>query len=576
MGRRLCLAAVLGLGPWLAWAGNVAQTPAAPSGGGEVTYAFLSRDGATFKAPLFAAESENLPVALIEDEPITLRELTKALAGLHGSLNAEKHAGKKDFGPILDRLIDARLLAREARQMGIAELPEYKEAVDGYRESTGRAILQARVLEKVRPDAAEVERLYRQAVREWKVRSVLIPNRDDARKFEAQVKSGKKFDDLASQFVAEKKAQGGADPQLLGRNNALPVVVDALDRMKVGGVSDPLKVKDGFAILSLEEVRYPENPKARAEAVQASLAARRKAELKKFYDALVKRHSRTDKTLLKSLDFEAKKPGLAAYKKDQRVLARIDDAKPITVAELADAVEKGFYHGVEGAIKEKRVNREKLNVFDGLLSARVVPTEVKRQGLEESTEFKERMADSENSLLFSKFVEKAVLPEVKVTEAQLRKYYADHKSSYTYPTFYKLESVAFTSLKGAEGAVKQLRGGTDFKWLNANAEGQVKAGDRKLGIEGTLSANTLPKDLATLLSGSKKDDYRLYADEANKQYYVIRLVDVIGASEQPFESVQEQIKQTVFEESLTAAVKVWAEKLRKATQVRILLTRIGS
>jgi parvulin-like peptidyl-prolyl isomerase len=581
MRRHLILAAALAVKPALSMANPASATPPAAASapvaaGGETTYAYLSRDGGTFKAPLFAAESENLPVATIDDDAITLRELMRAIGAAHGSSAAGKQAGAKNYLPILDRLIDARLLAREARQMGIADLPEHKQAMKGIREAAGRELLQGQVLKDVRPDPTELDRVYKQLVREWKVRSVLVPNRDDVNAFVKQVKAGKKFEDLAKQLVAAKKAKGGEEAQFLGRNNALPAVVTALEQLKVGALSEPVKLSDGFAVLKVEAVRYPEDAKARETATDQALATARKAALTKYYAGLLKRYAHTDQALLKRIDFEAAKPGLAALKKDQRVISRIEGDKAITVADLATGIEEAFFHGVDSAIKEKRVNKEKPKVFDGMLSARVVPLEVKRLAIEDSTEFKERVANAETSLLFTRFIEKAVVPGINVGDPECRKYYEDHKKEYSYPTFYKLESVAFTSLKGAEGAIKQLRGGTDFKWLNANADGQVKPGDRKLTVEGTLSANGLPKELAALLAGSKKNDYRLYADEANKQYFAVHVIDVVGAKEQPFDEVKEKIQPVVYQDAMTAAVKGWATKVRNASQVKILITRIGS
>ncbi len=553
-----------------------APSAKAPAATGEEMYAYLARDGGTFKAPLFADESENLAVATVDEETVTLRELTRAIAGSHGGRAETTHAGKKDFAPILDRLIEARLLAREAREMGIAELPEYKTSVEAFRQTAGRELLQAEVVKDIKADPAEVEKLFRQRVREWKVRSVLVAKQEDAKQIQPQVKAGKKFEDVAKQLVAEKKAKGGEESAFIGRAQALPEVLAALEKMKVGEVSAPVKLKDGFAVLKVEDMRYPEDAKIRAEVSQASIARQNKAALKKYYDALVKRYARTDEALLKSVDFEAKKPGIEALKKDKRVIARIEGGKPVTVGDLAEAVAQGFFHGVKTAVEEKRVNRDKMSVFDALLSERIVPLEVKRAGIDATAEYKARVADFENSLLFSKFLEKAVLPELKVSDDQLKKYYAEHKKEFTYPTFYKVESLAFTSLKGAEAAVKQLRGGTDYRWLNANAEGQVKASDRKLGLDGTLAATGLPKDLANLLSGVKKGDYRLYGDDAAQQYYAIHVMDVVGATEQPFEAAKEGINQKLFEDALTSAIKTWAGKLRKASQVKVFLTRIGS
>jgi parvulin-like peptidyl-prolyl isomerase len=566
--KPILLAATLGCAPLIA--------AAATAGGDSGTvYAYLARDGGTFKAPLFAAESENLPVAKIDDEVVKLRELTLALAGAHGGRTSDKQAGKKDFTAILDRIIDARLLAREARQMGMADLPEFKASVEAYGKQLGLELLQGQAVQAIKADPAEVEAAYRQAVREWRVRSVLVSGEAVAKDFAAQARKGGKFQELAKKLVADKKAKGGEEPQSLTRATALPEVVAAVEKLAVGGVSAPVKLKDGFAVMKLEEIRYPEDPKARADAEQSSLEARRKAALKKYYDGLVKRYARTDQALLKSIDLEAKKPGLKALEKDQRVICRIQGADSITVAELAKAVEAGFFHGAESAIKEKRVNPQKLPTFDGLLSQRIVPLEVKRLGIDQSSEFKARVAVQETSTLFTMFMEKVVFPQIKVTDEDLKKHYSEHKKDYLYPTFYKVESLAFTTLPAAESAVKQLRAGTDYKWLVTNADGQVKASERALAIEGTLAATALPKDVASVLSGAKKGDYRLHADDARKQYYAIRVLDVVGATEQPFEEVKEGIQQKLMQERVSEGIAGFAAKVRKASDIKIFLTRIG-
>ena len=123
--------------------------------------------------------------------------------------------------------------------------------------------------------------------------------------------------------------------------------------------------------------------------------------------------------------------------------------------------------------------------------------------------------------------------------------------------------------------MKKLRSGTDYKWLNANADGQIRPADRKLGIEGTLAATGMPKEVATALAGAKKGDYRLHAGP-DSQFYAIHVIDVVGATEQPFEEVRETIAKTLFNDGVTSGVKKWAETLRKARPVKIFITRIGS
>lgn len=553
-----------------------AAVPAAAAGAAG-TFAYLTRDGASVKVPLFAPESESAAVAKVDDEVITLSDLMRVLAVAHGGMGQDaSSAGKQDFKDVLDRLIDVRLVVTEAREMGIEELPEVKQAVTDFEAATGQALLKERVVADVKADPAEVKRAYREAVREWKVKSVLFGGELEAKQNAPKLKANPKgFDALAKQLVTEKKAKGSAEGGWLPRDSMLPQVRAALAKLKVGQVSAPIKVPNGLAVMQLMEVRYPDDPKAKAEAEGASRESRQLKALQAYYAELVKRYAKVDKALLKSVDYHAAKPGLEALRKDQRALAQIQGGKPITVGELTEEIMQGFFHGVDRAQKEKKINPKKEEIFDGLLARRVIPLQVAADGIRESAEFKRRVADYRTGVLFSKFVEKAVAPTVKADEAEARKYWAEHKKDYMYPTFYKLESLAFSNVKDAEAAVQKLRAGTDFKWLNANAEGQIPPPRRNLAIEGTLAATAMPKEIVAALAGAKKGDYRLHAGP-DSQFYAIRVIDVIGATEQPFDKVKDEIAQRLQNEGITNGVKRWAGIIRKARKVDVFLTRIGS
>ena len=133
----------------------------------------------------------------------------------------------------------------------------------------------------------------------------------------------------------------------------------------------------------MEEIRYPENPKARAEAEAISLLEQKKKALKKYYDELVKKYAKIDEKLLKKLDFEAKKPGFEALKKDKRVLATVQGQDPVTVGLLSTALAEQFFHGVDNATQKKRLNNSKGTTLDALISVRVVATDVGAAGHQE-------------------------------------------------------------------------------------------------------------------------------------------------------------------------------------------------
>jgi parvulin-like peptidyl-prolyl isomerase len=576
--KRLCLSALMALAPtWaLAFGGAAAPAPSSSAGGSPMYVHLTQSDGKQVKAALFAESSASIPVASVGDGAITVQDLSKAIAGAHETFAAEAKAGGKNFAPILERLIDVRLLLLEARDMGLYELPEITRSTAEFRTTNALATLKARVTKDIGFDALEVEQQYRDATKEWKVHSVLFPKQEDALAMKGQVDAGKSYDDLVKVVVAAKKAKGGEPAEFLPRSRLLPAILAAVSSMKAGDVSAPVKVPDGYAVLQVEEVRYRDDPKAREEAETRSRTARQKAALAKYYAGLLKRYASIDKALLAKLDFEAKKPGMKALLKDQRGVARVRGAKSVTVADLAKALDEQFYHGVDVGIREKKVNKQKAASLDALLSQRLVPLEAERLGITRSAEYRKQVADFTDSAVFTAFVSKVILPDIKVADEDVAMYYAQHKGEFMYPAFYKVESIGFAKVKDAQAALTKLRSGTDYKWFKSNADGQLKDGESEVQFDGsTVAASAMPKDLAKLMETTKPGDYRLYSSSDNHAH-VIHVLEATPPAPQALDDVKQSIHDKVFAERATKSIRDWAEKLRKAHPVTVYITKIGA
>jgi hypothetical protein len=540
-------------------------------------YAVITSGGREVKAPLFSDEYAALPVATVEGQPITLQNLATALAGTHESRKEGGPQQAKDFTPVLDRLIGARLVLLEAHEMGLEELPEFKADIAAFEEMTVRQLVQQRAIRDVKPDPAQVERLFRDLVREWKIRSALFAKEEDANAFSLAARGGGNFDELAKQAVAAKKAEGDLQPQILTqKTRMLPLVERAVKELDQGKVSRPLRVEKGWAVLIVDEVRYPENAEARELAESQSRGIQGAAALRRYYDQMVRKYAKIDDKLLKKLDFEAAKPGFAALEKDQRVLVRIKGDAPLTVADLAAAFRKSFFHGVEQAIKEKKLNPQKASLLDALLSRRVVALEAKRLEIRSSAEYQRRVAEHREETLFGFFVDRAVAPDISVPEAEGLAEYEKHKSDYSYPEFYKIWSIAFTSAKAAEKAAARLRSGTDFRWLKSNAEEQLDPQFRTVDYGGEIViATSMDADLAKAVAGGRSGDVRIWSP-SKAQHYVLWLQEATPKRPQPYQEVRADIIKKLYSEHLTTALDAWIAKLRKAHDVKVYISRIGT
>ncbi len=572
----LLLTAMLAAATANAAAANPSTKAAAGTGAGMYAY-LVGENGQTKKVPFFDEKTASTPIVRIgsTDDVIRLEELVEAVASSHEGLG-KSHARDQDISGIVERLTDVHLLALEARDMGIDKLPEVQQEISGFKQQAARNALRYEAVRGVKADPREVARLYRERIQEYKIVSLLFRKQEDATAFDQLLRSGKDFDALAKQAIAEKKAEGGGTGEFFPRGKLVPEVATALDKLKPVAVTAPVKVSDGYVITKLEDVRQLKDDKVRAEAEKDALQNAEQAALKKYYQSLVTRHARVDRALLKRLDFEAPKPGFAALAKDKRVLATIQGDKPITIADLVTEFERDFFHGTDQAIKSKKLNAKKVTVFEGLLQRRVLDREAVRVGVANTESYRHKVERFTAATCFTAFVEKVIYPDQKVTPEQVRKYYDDHQKEYAYPAMYKLESIGFRDAKEAQRALDKLRGGTDFKWLRQNADGQLAADARSVQFDGnTVAADTMPEDLVKTLAGARAGDYRLYA-APDKATYVLYVISTSPAGAQPFDEVKDAVTRKLLGDSLNRSVKDWAAKVRKVRPVKVYITGIGS
>ncbi len=511
-------------------------------------------------------------VALVNGEPVTLADLESAFA-LRSGVTGGAKAGRKDIFELVQRLINVRLAVQEARKIGLDQLPEIRQIVDAYARTTLREQLMEKQVGKVTVPEIEVERRYKEATKEWKLVSVMFKKEDDAEKMVERLKAGEEFADLARNLVAEGTAKGGDQGQYVKVAETNPEVAAVVSKMAPGSVSPIIPIKPaGYALVKLEDIRQIDRPEVKERVRREALNDVRKEDLKHYNQTLIKRYVVVHKAVLDHLNFEAKEPGFEKLMKDGRVLAEIKGEKSITVADLADQLRHQLYHGVEQAAESKQLNEKMRSAFDEMLSKRVFRKEALRLGLDKTVAYTSKVKEYENGVVFESFVQKAVAPDVKLTEEDARKYYREHIGDYTTPEMMRISGIAFKKRADAEGAVENLRKGTDFRWLVENAEGQAEKNSKGLLMfDGNLvTTPDLPEGVRKVISGCKPGDLRVYASPEG-YFYALSIQDVIPPKPMSYEETKGEISQKMFGERLKQAMDGYIAKLRAAADIKIFL-----
>lgn len=545
-----------------------AEKPAAPK---EQSAEGAAQDMIDMKVPLFSERFASIPLAIVNDDPITLGDFKESIGMMHTDMKEGRAAGKKDYAALLNRLITVKLILQEAGNIGLDELPEVKQSIDAYSRIALLELFQKKKIENLKPDENEVDKIYKAIVREYGMLSVLFQNETAARNAEAQIKGGANLDEVLSKALKDGAAKGEKEVRYYKSAELLPQVAKALSGMKSGDLGPVIQVGTGFAVFKLEDIRYPENPQAREQARQEVIKAERVKVMEAYNKQLAKKYVKLKKAVFDSVNYE--KGNLEKWGRDKRAVAEIKGDKPLTVAELTEALAKRFYHGVESAKSQKKMNEKKIEVLQELFAKRIFRLEAIRLGIDKSGEYKTMIKEYGNSVLFGTFVDRVIVPDIKLSNDELKAYYDKHTAEFSFPEMIRIRALPFGKMEDAANALEKLRKGTDFQWLSGNAEGRIDKGDAELlNLEKNLLVVTdLPVDISKAVEGAKPDDARIYSGK-DGNFYVLYIQELVPAKPEQFVDVRERIAGIIYKEKLGKAVEDWADKLRKASDVKVYAT----
>lgn len=525
-------------------------------------------------------ETGKLPVvdgqpllASVNGEPITAEDLRWRIGSMHQGMEAaEGMIRKPDTSGLLERVINAKLIVQEARQIGLDELPEISSTLEmGRRELLKRFMIDERLEGIYEGDPTVVEQIYREIVQEFKIQSALFQTSEDATAFETTVRGGTKFEQAIGHFTESGKATVQQGPFLKVREMR-PEVAAVLRDLEPGAVTTPVDVPGGVAVIQLLEIRLPDDAEARATAEETALTYRQQDDLRAYTQELRDRYVQVIDKVRDSLDFDSPDTDLEAYRNDERVLAKVKGSKPVTVAELTKRVNQQLYHGLGQSTNRKRINDKLDGVLDRMVLERATELETKRLGIEKRPEFASARTAQEDSVLFGAFVSRVVNPDIKVPDDEVVAFYNAHLDEYMTSAMVRLQSLPFEDLAHAEAGQAKLLQGSDLNWIRANADGVVvepEDGEVLLKFEGrVLALAALPEGVREAVEGASAGDVRLFAQPEGR-VYVLSVEEIFPAQPQEFADVRDQVLQRAFVQKREQAIDKWTDELRKVSEIEI-------
>ena len=216
------------------------------------------------------ATGDDPVIAIVDGHEIHRSELEAAQRGLPEQYRQVPL--QLIYGPLLDRVIDSRLLADEAERSRVAEDENVQEQLARARAQVLRdALVEQRLAqgvteEKLRERYEQSKQSTDFAHEEVQARHILLPSEEEAKAVIEQLQEGADFGDLAKDKSIGPSAETGGDLGFFRREQMVPEFAEAAFAMDVGAISEePVQTQFGWHVINVVDKRKVEPTFAESE-----------------------------------------------------------------------------------------------------------------------------------------------------------------------------------------------------------------------------------------------------------------------------------------------------------------------
>lgn len=202
---------------------------------------------------------------------------------------------------------------------------------------------------------------------------------------------------------------------------------------------------------------------------------------------------------------------------------------------------------------------------DELVKKEILYQEAKKEGLENNPEYRKKVEDFKRISLISLLLEKEIEAKAKVNDADLKKYYEDHKAELTTGGQLRASHILVKTEAEADKILEQLKKGGDFAKIakdeSIDKNSAVRGGDLGFFSRGQMVPafeNAAMKLKVGEISGPVKTQFG---------YHIIKLTGKKEGKVVEFDKVKDLLRQRVTAEKQKELFDSYIEGLKKSYSV---------
>ncbi len=536
---------------------------------------------------VFQCAREPKIVAKVDTMPIPLEELRRAIIDQYKTrdLNKVPPAVRKK---ILDNLINERLLAKKAIEVGLDKDPEFVQEYQAYRQRIlATNLYDEEIIDKAVPDALAKKYL---RWMQYNVKGYVIVvgykgsfayhgdrSKEEARKRAEEVRQklqeGVPAEELVLQYsddyaTRQKKGQFLSYP--IGQYS--PEVDEAVLTSHANAIVGPLDSRKGFLIFKITEFA-PRTNQLKLD-IDLKLIKRRLANtyfsqktrelFQKFNDEIRKRfHVEVKKENLTKFAqiIQNKSKGRQSLEnltpEEAGLVLATYDGGQVTVGDLIDAYKNNLREVLYGFSNPRMGQRSIQNHLNMIFWTRIA----EEKGIPDKPEVKLELTHFYYSKLAQYLEKKYLQPKIQVTDEEVKDYYEKHKNDYARSDQIELWVISTKDKKVADKLYQRVQNGEDFAKLAAqfNERQDIKRWKGYLKYQSRKSIFGSVVMRAFELGPNKIGGvYHI-----RQYYYIIKTGGYKPKKFRPLEEVEKSIRATLRQRKLEKAKEQLIQELRR-------------
>jgi len=458
-----------------------------------------------------------------------------------------------------EKFINWILLSNEAKFMNLDEEPNYKHKLNIFLQV--RSLLQLRYDEvekkiKINPDTL-MEYYNKKFSPFYGIKILMSDNVSECAKWKSEIKSKEDFNKIFERLKTKGKARNLGWKRPINIPEVFKKIVFNAEENKIYG---PIKYKKIYYLIVVtdkfagskkdfqkihKEVAYSYR-KYMDNILTKDLIER----LKKKYPVTVKWNYINKIKPFDNISSEISK----------KVVIEIGDKK-LTGEKFKHDLEKDINtRGLRKKLDGKRLKEIKKFLVQSIISQTLTTMEALNRHYEKSV-MKDIFWFYKRNRLIKEFENKIILPKVKITDAEIKKYYNEHKKDFTTPDLVEISVIQTHDEKLIKNAYKRIKNGESFYEIAREVQFHgAKPETRRM--------DNLVKELRDRVKIMKDGEISpiiKYKD----WFFIVKLIKKEKKKLHEFEKVKKSIKNIIFKEKFKKLEDEYLEKLKNRSKIKI-------